>query len=508
MLKLAKASPVTVVQLLNTCIREFQLESVLLGDRLGEKVCFYTKPKFATASWCYLPPHKIFVGEGILDKLPESTGDADKKRYVKKFLRHERAHAKYTERNLKKIDDALKIRKIPFMLFNFFEDARIEACARQAEGTPFGWLEFEELAVVNHPLAVFYSFIQSDGNVDKVTALFCGHPPAINASEQLAGLVGRVAGYFRKALLAKDSWALIPLVEEWCREFDMFQEPGAMAAVGDLGIGLLLQSDEGFAEGFQADALPAGSSPLSSTPEVGPGPGANLVSKSGDLLGGTSIFSDEMENLSDRIRMTLARYFKPVLSSEFVTSPQKRLSIKQDILDRPVFIRKSVGIRKPKKVAVVFDCSGSMKGAPLEEGKILVRALSMLAEDGHITGQVIFTAESFGKEEAIHEVWKLPLTRHDTGRIQAIFPGEGLYETMTNVLSHLVNADYRYVYTDANIGDAPFNRAEFKKRGIFTTGLYAGRGVSCVSELLTYFDRAIVRDSCLELANAIAIQNF
>ena len=135
---------------------------------------------------------------------------------------HERGHALYTPQDLKKVNADLRTFKLPFSLFNLFEDARIEAqFRRDSKGYFFGWEDLEALAPMTTPIALFLRCIQMEETPD-ADALACVAPFG-KTGKTVQEVALRVQEYYLRACLPQSATGLYPLMMEFLKEFP--QEP-------------------------------------------------------------------------------------------------------------------------------------------------------------------------------------------------------------------------------------------------------------------------------------------
>lgn len=144
---------------------------------------------------------------------------------VVSYGRHEREHARRTPRDLKQVQKDLAAIKVPFRLFNLFEDARIEHLSRLEQGTTFEWTTFEALAPMDHPQNAFLRCIQQEGEED--VALTEDETP-LEASEGIPeNWVGRpmnefysrVQEYYARVCACGEAHMLYPIMREFLDEF-------------------------------------------------------------------------------------------------------------------------------------------------------------------------------------------------------------------------------------------------------------------------------------------------
>lgn len=143
--------------------------SFLHGWLPEEKIDIYSVKGLKTAYWQFRPPHKIAVGADVKNYIKTQQLQNTSDYYVGSYFYHELAHAKYTERNKKKITDQLALNKVPFSLYNLFEDARIEEKWRKETGRDFKWAEYENMPLtkVLNDEELFFYMIQAEG-IEKI----------------------------------------------------------------------------------------------------------------------------------------------------------------------------------------------------------------------------------------------------------------------------------------------------------------------------------------------------
>ncbi len=417
--------------------------------------------------------------------------------YIEKYFYHELAHSFYTEKDLNKITEILNKENIPFKIFNIFEDARIEELYRKNFNYKFNWVEFEflskkeihiQMEKENIPeINIFSYFIQNEG-VFKVDKKY-----------------DEVVTFYNRTIKAKNSYEVLDICKEWLQRFpdsenskvshfiDFTPAPRqninydsdldiensnkifgyTIQVVGDVG----KNQDE-------SEPIPYEQAKLNHYNE-----------------GEISLILQGNDVIDEKRVMKNAKIFERILkqSSKYSTIiPQKKLNIRNFISGKQNFFVSKTdckGIKKQKTFSLIFDCSGSMRGFPLEEGKILISILNNLAKENIVNGNIILTGTDEYKN-GITSIHKLPMKDDIISKISA-YAGEGFATTFTNVAPELKKSDYVFVYTDGCITDKP-NRDYAKKQGIFTYGLYAGEK-NMTEELVKYFDCGISRNTVEEL---------
>lgn len=549
--KLNRADERQVRDFTHKAIKSALHDALFCPLTLGEKHDIRVKPKFETACWSYLPPHRIYVGMGIVGKAKETLTHSQLTGYVKSHVRHELAHAHWTERNMRKVRQALKEIEAPFQLFNLFEDARIEDRYRREAEYLFEWLVYEDLAYSRRPESMLFCIIQAEGNLAKVqkfvetvdieaerskakaelakriaesknplelvslmqmaeAADMGPEMPAEQERELSLELLGRVSEYYQRMVASPDTAGMYPILKDWMEEFGKPQSAPSMGCGGepgdksDLEIGAELAEDDDARDAFEADTeeVKAGKDG-----EGDKGNSGKATAEDDGAIGRKGKVLTDMSTMPDLARASkLADKLKPFFEAESRTvatlTPQRRISARHFAVGRPYYRVKQLQGKARKKLLLEIDCSGSMGGFHIEEGKVLLAALSRLARQGYIEGHVLLSAGSPPR----WELFELPMADEVIARIQGFAGAEGLEPTLKDNMAVVMDADYVFVYTDAQICDRPINKASLHRHGVYTWGLYAGERGDYLEEMQKYFDKAIMRDNAEALVDAMLIQ--
>lgn len=516
-----------------TAIRNAIHDSLFSPVSLGEKHDVRLKPAFNTACWAYLPPHQIFIGTDLFEKDMVKPGltQVQQEKYIANHYHHELGHGLFTERDMKRIQRGLKAIECAFSLFNLFEDAWMEERYRKAAEYQFEWLTLESLQFTPRPESLLFALIQAEGDVavvEKALQDWAPPPKPVSAGavavivtpEQdpeeirtvLQGQFQRVFEYYLRILGVAETMHQMPILQDWLTEFGRPPEapPGGPSGGGmaDLELSAKLMTDAKALAEFEANVeeVTAGKSDDTSlSPSVKgkakPIVDDALVGQKGTVLHSTAtpVDVDRATGLANRFKRFFAEKSRVVATR----TPQRRVSARHFALDRAPYRKVEIEGRGAKKVFFEIDCSGSMGGFHIMEGKLIIAALSILARQGHISGHVALSAVI---SEPAWELYKLPLEQATIDRIQGYAGAEGLEYTMRDNLALLREADFVFVYTDAQICDKPIDKEFFHRYGVYTWGLYAGDRGNFIDEMLTYFDKAILRDNAEALVDAMLIQ--
>lgn len=503
---------------IEAAVRDEVLAGILAGRDVEEELLIRIKPGFNTGCWTWVPPHRIYIGSGIFDnpQVREGLTDEQKVRYTGAYVRHEQGHAQFTERDLKAVQSRLKSESLPFGLWNLFEDARMEAHYRRKHEIRFGWLEFERSdfdpeQVKSLPMlasAMLFALIQSEGEISaeslerhaaEVSCSVC-RDEARGVDRTAESVAKSVLGYYTEACAQRDALGLLPIMRRWADEFGLpppQESGGAGGAGGDLELSMLLQADPEAREQFEQGTkdingkeIPGGKKTpeeLVDLPEGG----------TSDLLVGHGAPIDE-RRVAIIVRH-LRKLFQERIRVEYTETPAKRISARHCATERPPYRHRTVTGTARRRFELVVDCSGSMSGLHIEEGRVLIAALSTLAREGKVEGHVIL---SVGHDTFHWQRFRLPMSLESIGKIAAFGAAEGLEYTLRSNIDVLRGADFVCVYTDGCITDRPIQKDWLHQRGIHTTGLYVG-DAGYLSDLQRYFDRSLIREDIEALAGAM-----
>ena len=506
---------------IEAAVRDEVLAGILAGRDVEEELSIRIKPGFNTGCWTWVPPHRIYIGNGIFDnpQVREGLTDDQLGRYTGAYVRHEQGHAQFTERDLKAIQKLLAAESLPFGLWNLFEDARMEALYRRKHEIRFEWLEFErsdfEPKQVNSlcalAQAMLFALIQSEGEftADKLEEHAAAVPCTVCRDEKRG--VDRMAGdvaaavleYYAKICAQPDTRGLLPLLRQWVDEFGLpppEEDGGAgrgSGGEGDLEWSMLLQADAATLEAFDQGTKDLNGKEIAGGKKT---PDALIDLPEGgtmDLLLGTASPLDERR--VGVIVQHLRKLFQDRVRVTYSDDPAKRLSARHCSTDRPPYRHRTVTGSARRRFELVVDLSGSMRGPPIEEGRVLIGALSTLAREGKIDGHVIFAV---GHDKYHWQRFRLPMSLENIGKIEPFGGAEGLEYALRENIDVLRGADFVCVYTDGCITDRPIQKDWLRQRGVHTTGLYVG-DERYLSELLKYFDRALIRADIETLAGAM-----
>lgn len=513
------------------------------------------KPGFETACWAWRNgAHQIHVGDAIYARHAVS-GDKERRDYTGAYLRHELAHALWTDRDIVALQKRCTKVGVPFRLVNLMEDARIEHRYRTEFGVPFEWEKYEAMPEGGSPVADFFVMLQTERGVLDGDDL--GKEPKTPAD------------FYVACCRAQTTAEVFDLAVKWMETFDDApdEKPGDMSGEGQ-GVN---------SAGGSPDAANAASGGSSGNEESAGGAGDDGEKASGrgtvaELMDGIEPRNIDMESAvimmtsgvdgggevadSDNLAAPLTTVGQPDQDNSEINVPENMRAIPNEDYPCPEGMAVRVGVGKSlapyvlrlaakierrlqlsgsrptgwvstdspgkrlstrgmvsgvkefrrkqtmrpdrhMRVNVFLDLSGSMGYMDVcGVASAVVLALGRMAHRGQIEGRCVLHGDGIS-------IFKL----RDMPRVlpYAIYNGsrEGLARAFEIAAPFMAEADVNLCITDGQITDAPPNVLALKRKGIYTLGLYPGPA-SSGGEYLKFFNRVIVRPDPESIADVIS----
>lgn len=519
-------TPEVIEELLRDAVGELVLEGALSSSPFQERVEWRLKPGFNTAAWSYSGSedesgvHSIYLGTGLFAQARPGLTREEMICYAKAYGQHERdGHARSTLRGQDNVKQLIRPmagqkRGIPFPLFNLFEDARIEYRWRKLSGNRFNWRKFEEPPKIQAPLrpeSILFFIIQSEAEEAALDDEWLSQVVELDRP-----LAERVADYYARIVAAPDSRALRPVMLEWMAEFMPPEEEQASAGAS----GPMAGNSE-LEQGYAMGADPRAKAAFDSGTVVLSGPGTRQTqhaskgmedsieteaSGSECLLAPSSTGTLDMAEVAT-LTKRLARAFRspsaPVESEDSTPSLCTDNLLSMDTRHAAWLAPRRQGVAHLRRVGVVVDCSGSMRGGPMTEARKLVAALSRLAKRQVLSGFVLLTAV-----EGNRSLWyrmQLPVALKDIERMHAFASAEGIEAALRENVAELARCHRVFLYSDGHICDAQPDKNWLRARGVEVIGLYCGEEFSA-APLHKHTAKVIVRSTPLALADEMVRQ--
>lgn len=478
-----------------TAVRNGWHHAILEGwnDRAPHAIA--VRPGYNTACWAWertIGKHRVFVGDKVLSKLVSRKDDAEA--YVQSYLFHELAHARWTTRAMLELSEWCNKNKIPFMLLNLFEDARIESRWREDTGRKFDWLAFEEPPAINDELSAFFHMIQAEGPL----------------TGQKGKLYTAARKFYRRICKADNTEALKPMLKEWVKKYpvDIKKIKALMSGPvrgSDMEQTLSMLIDpkalqEAIADSNQVAGekdnkiTDAGADGV--TPGRGDYEGPESVEvedcTNGEVLRGTSHYFDRLQ--VRRLTERMAQAFSVRRGHISTESPSRRLSARA-LASGSSKIYRIKTITRPNRanINLYVDLSGSMAGKPSEAARVIVAVFSELARRGCISGHLVLTVGEGGRGRV--QTFKLPVSDSVVSGINGYGEFENFDGAFNLTRRIMREAKVNFCVTDGDICDGAVNKSALHREGIYTFGIYVNQeaGENEVVTLLQWFDKAVAR---------------
>jgi hypothetical protein len=502
-----------------------------------EKYEILIKPGYGSANWrFYEGRHIIVLGSDIFDQMTSTEARQsfeNKSMYMNACLKHEFAHSIWTERDIVKTNEILQKESLSFVLFNLFEDARIEEKMRQHINRPFRWFAFEEHDIPETPVAMFFYLLQCEHNHQEMRKLYS----LLEAKRQ--AVLNKVFVYYKEILGVTESMSLINIMKRWMKDFPTTEtDLEAFGTDRDLSIDTdgdlndLDLDDIETLNWFTSRYLFANEAEFLRSPEFF----SELIKGLEDVLqekevykskGKPALFkprilSDKSSNLlmPEPVKMPFdekkaALLFKQIeklfqSESKYASTaiPSNRINVKRAARgDKKIYRRRERIKQEKKRITILLDLSGSMS-MTIPDMRLLVEVINRLVLKGVVDCTLILSADMAVSE---FQVLQMPLHTGELERIDAHDGGEGLANTIEQNFALLKNSDYVWVFTDGFIGGGLKSKYHYQRRGVNMHAMYIGQNDGLLSDMMSdveqqmkqWFDHVICKSGVEGLAEEV-----
>lgn len=470
-----------------------------------------------TACWGFNNgKHSISINEKC-----DETADKGKKKvvdYVKQVYRHEWEHSQQTERDFKKVNAALQAHKIPFTLFNLFEDARIEFNARRRDKRGFGWKKWNTpKARPESPISFLFAIIVAEPV--KALRIYRRLDPDSKTAfyYNWKGLGGRIANYYYPRIVrCSTTLDLVPVLKEWLVEFP--DKNGNTSKGGGRTNGVHGEDYEP-SSAEAGEPVPAESEPSEGDPSQQGGASSAPSSEPIKCTPAKPSYvpppplEDEIV-FGRRIAAKLRNAFTNKIGRGFVKSskPSRRIRLRDicaNRFDHPYKQRRQEQIGVPN-INLLVDCSGSMgcgkgldsKGrfiVPRYCARVLIVALNELARQGVLSGTVFLC------EGNVRRRFQLGHATEEDIQANSRISGqsEGIGNAIKSNIKELAGSKYVVCFTDGDFMDTRLEPSEIAAHGIYTIGLFVGDEDKTETLKSQGFNLQISRKTIEELADTL-----
>lgn len=479
--------------------------------------------------------HNLVVNEAVDELATKAATPYLRLMFAARVYDHEGAHSLFTDRDNPKLVKEQARFGIPFHLWNLFEDARIEAAWRRRFKRRFRWLSYQilngtlksksvALLAPESATDLFLDCIRIENSYQMATDWVKSDPnPKVLFQGEGKKLYGRrylILWFYRRAIKALDTMALLPWILAWVKTFpETGSTGGSSRGTGIPGVG------EDIAAGGE---MPADARDADGNPHV---PCKETISSSGTGAGTDATVAPKASREEEEIReITTASvpppeipktmFFTPVAQrvmdtrkadrlirsfEKFLTggtapvttrNPGGRINMRQVIRQSPEIYQVAdddpLGV---KKISFIMDCSGSMSRA-IEDGVYLAYVLNQLVRKRKIECKNMIL--SGGKVQTI----PMPFDYRILDYIQAPGHFEGFVRAMTENEAELISSDMTIFFTDGNITDEHIVKADWHRKGVYSVGLFVGNPERS-STLHKWFDSVLVRHDIESVADSL-----
>jgi len=497
---------------------------------IDDKYKISLSDKTDTAYYFYEPPHNIVLGKSILEKNKKRKANEDY--YIESYIVHELSHSLWSP-NIKLINKILTNKKIPFLYFNYFEDARIEHLYRKKYNRYFNWSLYEIFSLKPEkitPLNIFFYFIFTENEkytneVEKYTY------ENIISNKYFSD----IKNFYLKALEIKNINDMIELIEEFYEKYKNSIDEEQSNSISnfsnefDLAIkdnyktknikNSLIYIDIGDNDGKKNKDKRKIDNEEDVVPSM-----EDIDTKILDEIKNYIIFSSKKTYLSEKeikeieengqklINYSLKYIFKKRIKKEFEPNVSKKMDTKRLVLDRDdIYIhttktkKSNLKSHENKFLSIVVDVSGSMSIISLEVLTILY-VFNELAKMKLIDLKIYLTGGR--KRKPLNLELTAPVSKKTLYNILFMSDIEGMENCFTQHLKTLRKSNIIFVITDGMLVDKPIDKKNLNKKGIFTRAIYVENDYMKYNEkikkgLYKYFDTITIKKTVEEIFEEI-----
>lgn len=489
----------------------------------GHAVVTEIRPGFDTASWSFDGvSHRVVLGDRFAEAI-QTFPTTDAKRCVEQFatelLRHEAWHGRITHRDLRAIAMTCRSKRVPFILFNLFEDARIEEQARIHQKRKFGWQHWIRLThTASEPLAAFYSCVVAERPMLALDTLSID--PSTGKRRFSSDQDDKVRDFYERATRAASSFAIIDLCQEWMAYWrsdaggkrpdgGTVARPGSVSTLQD-GIGE--EQDGSVAESREAGAK---AQEEDDKKRAAARDGHRIVSHSG-ATGSASVrqplsyYSGSERHPVNATHVTrLAQRMHDVIVAAASRSTARLATSGSRLHVAALASQSESAFRAPGKrggiphLVTVVDMSGSMGAEWTAHGRLFTAAILRLLREGRIHGHVVLTGGDS------HAIVPNTISDADFNRLAPDQRNETIAHTLDAVRDLITQAHYTIVYTDGQITDGSVDAKRWRMRGVELVGacIVPPEGgynrEAIVGAMRTHFGNAVMASTGEALALAL-----
>lgn len=449
-----------------------------------------------TACWRFdhaSDKHIILCGTRLdaLCKLDVKHDEKKMKKFVEGVIRHETEHGILSDRS-RDVFEACSANKIPFRLWNLFEDARIEylsATRKDGDGA-FRWTNFQEIKeAYNVAISLFFAIRTNEAGIKKQPSAYV--PKWLGADSMLyqgkqkkTRLI--VLDFYRRVIASETSMDLIPILIEWIKIFgnEMPEETSDDSIQGE--------ADPNLDKSKQEDNLD-------------------------DVIGDDRAPSEERTNWRHRNRVMnddqisrIARAMNAVIENAKVMKNKlsafgNRIHPTQAMQGSEKSFLNRGRTHGKRSVTLVVDTSGSMDSTWNQYGgKEFVLAFRKLAKDGKIDLDILLTTVMGGKAQSRRITTE---TDQWINNLRVDGNAEGVMQCIRRFLPVIKRSTTSVIFTDSRLRTRDIDTQAYRNMGLDMIATYIEPDADDLDEgrarMNRHFARSVIAQDATELARRL-----
>ena len=466
-----------------------------MAKMTGHGYDFQVDASVPTACWRFdhaSDKHIIKCGTRLdaLCKLDVRLDEKKMKKFVEGVIRHETEHGILSDRS-NDVAEACIANKLPFRIWNLFEDARIEylsATRKDGDGA-FRWTNYQEIKeAYNVAISLFFAIRTNEAGIKKQPSAYV--PKWLGAQSLIYQGKSKqtrliVLDFYRRVIAAETSMDLIPILIEWIKLFG-----NEMPEIGDDSING--KEDPNLDKSKQEDDLQ-------------------------DVIGDDRMPSQERTNWNHRNRAMnddqisrIARAMNAVIENAKVMKNKlsvfgNRIHPQQAMQGSEKSFLNRGRTQGKRSVTLVVDTSGSMDTTWKNYGgKEFVLAFRKLAKDGKIDLDILLTTVRTGKAQSTRITTE---TDKWINNLRVDGNAEGIMQCVRRFLPVIKRSTTSVIFTDSRLRKSDLDTQAYRNMGLNMIATYIEPDADELDEgrarMNRHFARSVVAQDATELARRL-----
>lgn len=466
-----------------------------MAKMTGHGYDFQVDASVPTACWRFdhaSDKHIIKCGTRLdaLCKLDVRLDEKKMKKFVEGVIRHETEHGILSDRS-NDVAEACIANKLPFRIWNLFEDARIEylsATRKDGDGA-FRWTNYQEIKeAYNVAISLFFAIRTNEAGIKKQPSAYV--PKWLGAQSLIYQGKSKqtrliVLDFYRRVIAAETSMDLIPILIEWIKLFG-----NEMPEIGDDSING--KEDPNLDKSKQEDDLQ-------------------------DVIGDDRMPSQERTNWNHRNRAMnddqisrIARAMNAVIENAKVMKNKlsvfgNRIHPQQAMQGSEKSFLNRGRTQGKRSVTLVVDTSGSMDTTWKNYGgKEFVLAFRKLAKEGKIDLDILLTTVRTGKAQSTRITTE---TDKWINNLRVDGNAEGIMQCVRRFLPVIKRSTTSVIFTDSRLRKSDLDTQAYRNMGLNMIATYIEPDADELDEgrarMNRHFARSVVAQDATELARRL-----